>query len=337
VTGIRAFIRVHVDSSCENQSDRRDDWISSPALVMVPLMRGLLPLLLWAVLSTPDAAWAKARSSSRPATSSARSSHALTHTVYAGQTLGMIAKRYNVSVEALCAANAISRRSPIKPGQKLLVPDKNAVGEVAPVLPQAAAAGLPRASVTKTDVVAAAAKLPAERSRAKSEPRNTSWRKYTKPARRAGYVVLKATGRSWQGYALVKGNRIAPAAHKGLKRALYSWRTGAETEIDPRLVRILVKVSDTFGGRPLRIVSGYREHSYAKESKHRLGRACDLSVEGVPNEALRDYLLTLDQVGVGYYPNSSFVHVDVRSQNTQWVDRSSAGERPDYDHDAGAP
>jgi hypothetical protein len=45
----------------------------------------------------------------------------------------------------------------------------------------------------------------------------------------------------------------------------------------------------------------------------------------------------LDQVGVGYYPNSSFVHVDVRSQNTQWVDRSSPGERPEYDHDAGAP
>lgn len=305
---------------------------------MVASMRGLLPLLIWAVFSTPDAAWAKARPSSRSATSSAaRSSHPSTHTVYAGQTLGMIAKRYNVSVEALCAANGISRRSPIKPGQKLLVPDKNAVGVTAPASAESAPLGLPRTSVARTELVAAAAKLPTERARAKAEPRNTSWRKYAKPARRAGYVVLKATGRSWQGYALVKGNRIAAAAHKGLKRALYSWRTGAETEIDPRLVRILVKVSDTFGGRPLRIVSGYREHSYAKESKHRLGRACDLSVEGVPNEALRDYLLTLDQVGVGYYPNSSFVHVDVRSQNTQWVDRSSPGERPDYDHDAGAP
>lgn len=322
-----------------SSGDLHGDWISTSPLVMVGLMRGLLPLMLWAVLSTPDAVWAKARSSSPAprATSSAKgSSHPLTHTVYAGQTLGMIAKRYNVSVEALCAANGIARRSPIKPGQKLLVPDKNAVGLTAPALAKGGPARLPAASVAKTDLVEVA-KLPAERPRSKPEGRHASWRKYARPARRAGYVVLKATGRSWQGYALVKGNRIAPAAHKGLKRALYSWRTGAETDIDPRLVRLLVKVSDTFGGRPLRIVSGYREHSYAKESKHRLGRACDLSVEGVPNEALRDYLLTLDQVGVGYYPNSSFVHVDVRSQNTQWVDRSSPGERPEYDHDAGAP
>jgi uncharacterized protein YcbK (DUF882 family) len=93
-----------------------------------------------------------------------------------------------------------------------------------------------------------------------------------------------------------------------------------------------VKVSDTFGGRALRIVSGFREHSYAKESKHRKGHACDLSVDGVPNDVLRDYLLTLDQVGVGYYPNSSFVHLDVRPQRTQWVDRASPGERPEYDH-----
>lgn len=45
------------------------------------------------------------------------------HTVASGQSLGRIAKRYNVSIEAICNANGISRRDKLRLGQKLLVPD----------------------------------------------------------------------------------------------------------------------------------------------------------------------------------------------------------------------
>lgn len=45
------------------------------------------------------------------------------HTVAAGQRLGSIAKRYKVSIEAVCNANGISRRDKLHPGQKLLIPD----------------------------------------------------------------------------------------------------------------------------------------------------------------------------------------------------------------------
>ncbi len=47
------------------------------------------------------------------------------HTVGEGQTLGRIAKRYNISIEALCNANGITRRAKIKPGQKLVIPDRD--------------------------------------------------------------------------------------------------------------------------------------------------------------------------------------------------------------------
>jgi LysM repeat protein len=47
------------------------------------------------------------------------------HTVGDGQTLGKIAKRYNISIAALCTANGIERRTKIRPGQKLLIPDKD--------------------------------------------------------------------------------------------------------------------------------------------------------------------------------------------------------------------
>jgi hypothetical protein len=36
----------------------------------------------------------------------------------------------------------------------------------------------------------------------------------------------------------------------------------------------------------------------------------------------------LDDVGVGYYPNSSFLHLDVRACPMQWVDYAGPGEAP---------
>jgi predicted esterase len=45
------------------------------------------------------------------------------HTVADGHSLGRIAKRYGVSIAAICTANGISRRDKIKPGQRLVIPD----------------------------------------------------------------------------------------------------------------------------------------------------------------------------------------------------------------------
>lgn len=47
-----------------------------------------------------------------------------THVVASGHTLGKIAKRYHVTISALCNANGIKRSDPIRPGQKLIIPDK---------------------------------------------------------------------------------------------------------------------------------------------------------------------------------------------------------------------
>ena len=48
-----------------------------------------------------------------------------THTVSKGQTLGAIARRYNVSIQALCKANGLSRRDKIRPGQELVIPERD--------------------------------------------------------------------------------------------------------------------------------------------------------------------------------------------------------------------
>ncbi|HEY4105862.1 MAG TPA: LysM peptidoglycan-binding domain-containing protein [Polyangiaceae bacterium] len=46
-----------------------------------------------------------------------------THVVQAGQTLGRIADRYNVTIAALCHANGLERKKPLKIGLKLRIPD----------------------------------------------------------------------------------------------------------------------------------------------------------------------------------------------------------------------
>lgn len=51
------------------------------------------------------------------------------HVVGDGQTLGKIAKRYQISIAALCKANGITRRERIKPGQRLTIPDGADDGE----------------------------------------------------------------------------------------------------------------------------------------------------------------------------------------------------------------
>src|SRR5450755_4566941 len=46
-----------------------------------------------------------------------------THVVAAGQTLGRIADRYNVTIAALCEANGLKRKAPLKIGLKLRIPE----------------------------------------------------------------------------------------------------------------------------------------------------------------------------------------------------------------------
>jgi hypothetical protein len=166
---------------------------------------------------------------------------------------------------------------------------------------------------------------------------DASWRPYRKAPWHRGYVSLFGHGKKWSGYLIGPKGHVLPAARASLSQALASWRTGKEILIDDRLIELIARTSDEFGGRAVRIVSGYREMSYAPGSKHKVGQAFDFSIPGVPNASLKDYLRSLPDVGVGFYPNSTHVHLDVRDKPTYWVDYSAPGERPMYAWDRRAP
>lgn len=53
-----------------------------------------------------------------------------------------------------------------------------------------------------------------------------------------------------------------------------------------------------------------KKKGVATNSYHTLGRAVDIRIEGIPLESLRDLAISLRAGGVGYYPRSSFVHLD---------------------------
>ena len=104
---------------------------------------------------------------------------------------------------------------------------------------------------------------------------------------------------------------------------------------DPKLVERIQALAEHFGkpGAPakLSIISGYRPASVG--SMHSSGRAIDFRIEGVKNEDVVAFCKTLDDTGCGFYPNSSFVHVDVRDSgagHVTWIDASGPGETPRY-------
>jgi uncharacterized protein YcbK (DUF882 family) len=111
--------------------------------------------------------------------------------------------------------------------------------------------------------------------------------------------------------------------------------TGAVYKMDARLPRLLYQTGRHFEGHRLEVVSGYRSPKVAKNPKspHKEGLACDFRVAGIANAMLRDYLRnTFDHVGVGYYPNSLFVHLDNRKQKPSafWIDYSGPGQAAEY-------
>lgn len=99
--------------------------------------------------------------------------------------------------------------------------------------------------------------------------------------------------------------------------------------LHPGLLVRLAAVAERFPGRRIEIVSGYRPKA-RPTSRHRHARALDIRVDGVSRTHLSEFLRTLPETGVGYYPNSTFTHVDVRERSAYWVDRSGPGEPADY-------
>jgi uncharacterized protein YcbK (DUF882 family) len=270
----------------------------------------------------------------------ARAAAQRVHEVQPGQTLSAIARRYQASVWDLALANEMRPESRLRVGQTLTVPPRGMTyvrpGQTLSHIAKqhgCTVAALQRLNgLRETTHVRAGSRLtlpgfaPAGVTSAAAIDRD--WGEPERP----GFVKLEGrTGRA----EVEMVDQDGKIRLKGL-RALAALMRRDESEpvqsVHPRLAVLLARISDHFGGRELRVISGFREAGGRTRptSRHTQGRAADIQVSGVPQRAIWEYCRSLAQTGCGLYPNSVFVHVDVREESGQWVDWSRRGRRPRY-------
>jgi uncharacterized protein YcbK (DUF882 family) len=227
------------------------------------------------------------------------------HVVQRGQALELIAQKYHVTIRAICHANGLALGAPLTPGQSLVIPGvdpREMRGETVGISPSKLVEG--RASEPRPD-----------------------------PKHRVDKDVIDAMRLDEEFHIrLNDGHGRIPAS--ALREFEQLMRQGDNTHTpDPRLLEMIGVVANHFAGRTLEVVSGFRAYKptqYTPHSRHNQGKALDFRVRGVSNEELRDFCRTLHNTGCGYYPNSTFVHLDVRDASATWVDLARPGEPPRY-------
>jgi uncharacterized protein YcbK (DUF882 family) len=129
-----------------------------------------------------------------------------------------------------------------------------------------------------------------------------------------------------------ENGRYVPDALHAVNHVLRDFRTGEMHMMDPALLDLLAAVSaKTETSSPFHVISGYRSPQtnsmlraeggeatgVAKKSLHLEGKAVDIRLADVQLSHLHNAALSLGGGGVGYYPTSDFVHMDVGAVR-QW-------------------
>jgi len=108
-----------------------------------------------------------------------------------------------------------------------------------------------------------------------------------------------------------------------VNKAFIDYRAKEMIRVDVKLVNLLYEIKQHLGyDKQFNIVSGYRtartnaalskrREGVAKHSYHIKGQAVDIYVPNVSLRRLKDVAMGLRKGGLGYYPRSNFVHVDV--------------------------
>ena len=130
------------------------------------------------------------------------------------------------------------------------------------------------------------------------------------------------TGESLKTMYWEKGRYISGALGE-INHILRDFRVNEVRPIEPALLDVLHAIAGKLDTRePFHIISGYRSpatnamlaaHSegVARHSLHQFGKAADIRVPDRELNTLHRVAIALRGGGVGYYPRSDFVHVDI--------------------------
>ena len=120
-----------------------------------------------------------------------------------------------------------------------------------------------------------------------------------------------------------RAGRYDPGSLKDINRILRDHRTGEvgaiATDLLDLLHRLRLRVQTA---QPFHVISGFRSaetnavlhrrsRGVASQSLHLFGKAIDIRVPGIRTGELKTLAIELAAGGVGHYPQSDFVHVDI--------------------------
>ncbi len=126
----------------------------------------------------------------------------------------------------------------------------------------------------------------------------------------------------------MEDGRYLPDALAAINHLMRDRRSGAVATIDPALLDLICDVRTRLDtNQPVQIISGYRaprtnarmrrtDGAVARKSYHTRGMAADIAVPGCSIGNLRRVAVAMGRGGVGAYPASGFVHVDVGPPRT---------------------
>lgn len=138
------------------------------------------------------------------------------------------------------------------------------------------------------------------------------------------------TGETFEG-TYWRENAYDKKALERLAHVLRDRRNNQKHPIDPRLFDALHRLQSTLGTKdPYQVICGYRSREtnaklhkknrgVAKNSLHMKGKAIDITLEHIPLKELCNAARSLKTGGVGYYPRSNFIHMDIRPKPTFWT------------------
>jgi len=130
------------------------------------------------------------------------------------------------------------------------------------------------------------------------------------------------TGESLNLTYWAEGQFLSDATRR-IEYLLRDFRNDKVHPIDPRLLDLLTALRSRLNtSAPYQVISGYRSpetnamlqrmtEGVASNSLHLEGRAIDLRVPGRSLSSVHRVALAMQAGGVGYYPRSDFVHIDV--------------------------
>jgi uncharacterized protein YcbK (DUF882 family) len=141
-----------------------------------------------------------------------------------------------------------------------------------------------------------------------------------KPARFLAFDNLH-TGETTKVTYWEKGSYVKGALAE-INHILRDHRNNEVRKIDKKLLDQLFVLQNKLGSRaPFQVISGYRSPAsnakmhelsggVAKKSMHMEGRAIDIRLQDASLNNVRKAAIAMNAGGVGYYPESKFVHID---------------------------